>query len=66
MPSWMSSYASIHMPSRGGERSGRLWLEMFRRTLGRFQRSYTWLKWKARLVGFIVARLKRVPEYWGV
>lgn len=46
------------------ERVGELWLEMFRRTLGRFSVLYV-CELDGVLVGFIVARLKRVPEYLG-
>jgi len=43
---------------------GELWLEMFRRTLGRFSILYV-AEYQGQIVGFIVARLKRVPEYLG-
>mgnify|MGYP001160574493 CR=1 FL=1 len=43
---------------------GELWLDMFRRTLGRFSIMYV-SELENELVGFIVARLKRVPEYLG-
>ncbi len=43
---------------------GRLWLDMFRRTLGRFSILYV-AEYNGEVVGFIVARLKRVPEYLG-
>jgi RimJ/RimL family protein N-acetyltransferase len=46
------------------ERIGELWLDMFRRTLGRFSVLYV-CEVDGVLVGFIVARLKRVPEYLG-
>ncbi len=46
------------------ENVGGLWLDMFRRTLGRF--SVLWVaEFEGQLVGFIVARVKRVPEYLG-
>jgi GNAT superfamily N-acetyltransferase len=46
------------------ENVGGLWLDMFRRTLGRF--SVLWVaEYEGRVVGFIVARVKRVPEYLG-
>lgn len=46
------------------ENVGGLWLEMFRRTLGRFSVLYV-AELDGEVVGFIVARLKRVPEYLG-
>jgi len=46
------------------ENVGELWLEMFRRTLGRFSVLYV-AEYQGELVGFIVARVKRVPEYLG-
>jgi len=46
------------------ENVGELWLEMFRRTLGRFSVLYV-AEYEGKVVGFIVARLKRVPEYLG-
>jgi len=46
------------------EKVGELWLDMFRRTLGRFSVLYV-AEYEGEVVGFIVARLKRVPEYLG-
>ena len=46
------------------ENVGELWLDMFRRTLGRFSVLYV-AEYEGEVVGFIVARLKRVPEYLG-
>ena len=46
------------------EKVGELWLDMFRRTLGRFSVLYV-AELEGEIVGFIVARLKRVPEYLG-
>jgi GNAT superfamily N-acetyltransferase len=46
------------------ENVGQLWLEMFRRTLGRFSILYI-AEYQGEIVGFIVARVKRVPEYLG-
>jgi GNAT superfamily N-acetyltransferase len=46
------------------ENVGYLWLDMFRRTLGRFSVLYV-AEVDGEVVGFIVARLKRVPEYLG-
>ena len=46
------------------ENVGHLWLEMFRRTLGRFSVLFV-AEVEGEVVGFIVARLKRVPEYLG-
>jgi GNAT superfamily N-acetyltransferase len=46
------------------ENVGHLWLDMFRRTLGRFSILYV-AEVEGEVVGFIVARLKRVPEYLG-
>lgn len=43
---------------------GMLWLDMFRRTLGRFSVLYV-AEYEGEVVGFIVARVKRVPEYLG-
>jgi len=43
---------------------GELWLDMFRRTLGRFSVLYV-AEFQEEVVGFIVARVKRVPEYLG-
>lgn len=51
------------------ENVGELWLDIFRRTLGRFSilyvAEYSDTAYEQELVGFIVARLKRVPEYLG-
>lgn len=46
------------------ENVGELWLDMFRRTLGRFSVLYV-AEYEGEIVGFIVARLKRVPAYLG-
>jgi GNAT superfamily N-acetyltransferase len=46
------------------ENVGELWLDMFRRTLGRFSVLYV-AEYQGEVVGFIVARVKRVPEYLG-
>jgi RimJ/RimL family protein N-acetyltransferase len=46
------------------ENVGELWLDMFRRTLGRFSVLYV-AEYEGEVVGFIVARLKRVPAYLG-
>jgi len=46
------------------ENVGNLWLDMFKRTLGRFSVLYV-TEIDGEVVGFIVARLKRVPEYLG-
>jgi GNAT superfamily N-acetyltransferase len=46
------------------EHVGKLWLDMFRRTLGRFSVLYV-AEVEGEVVGFIVARVKRVPEYLG-
>ena len=46
------------------EKVGELWLDMFRRTLGRFSILYV-AEYQEQMVGFIVARIKRVPEYLG-
>lgn len=46
------------------ENVGNLWLDMFRRTLGRFSVLYV-AELRGQRVGFIVARVKRVPEYLG-
>jgi GNAT superfamily N-acetyltransferase len=46
------------------ENVGELWLDMFRRTLGRFSVLFV-SELEGEVVGFIVARLKRVPEYLG-
>jgi RimJ/RimL family protein N-acetyltransferase len=43
---------------------GHLWLDMFRRTLGRFSVLFV-AEVDGKVAGFIVARLKRVPEYLG-
>ncbi len=43
---------------------GALWLDSLRRTLGRFSIMYV-AEWENEVVAFIVARLKRVPEYMG-
>jgi len=49
---------------------GHLWMDMFRRTLGRFSVLYVAevggdTEHRGEVVGFIVARIKRVPEYLG-
>jgi GNAT superfamily N-acetyltransferase len=46
------------------ENVGQLWLETFRRTLGRFSVLYV-AEYQDEVVGFIIARIKRVPEYLG-
>ncbi len=46
------------------EHPGELWLDMFRRTLGRYSVLYV-SEVDGEMVGFIVARIKRVPEYLG-
>lgn len=46
------------------ENVGQLWLDTFRRTLGRFSVLYV-AEYQNEVVGFIIARLKRVPEYLG-
>ena len=46
------------------ENVGQLWLDTFRRTLGRFSVLYV-AEYQGQVVGFIIARLKRVPEYLG-
>lgn len=43
---------------------GTLWLDIFRRTLGRFSVVYL-AEYENEIVGFILARVKRVPEYLG-
>lgn len=43
---------------------GTLWLDIFRRTLGRFSAIYL-AEYQGEVVGFILARVKRVPEYLG-
>jgi GNAT superfamily N-acetyltransferase len=43
---------------------GELWLDRFKRTLGRFSVLYV-CEVDGVIAGFIVARLKRVPEYLG-
>ncbi len=46
------------------ENVGTLWLDIFRRTLGRFSVVYL-AEYQNEVVGFILARVKRVPEYLG-
>ncbi|MEW5870903.1 MAG: GNAT family N-acetyltransferase [Chloroflexota bacterium] len=46
------------------ENVGEKWLDIFRRTLGRFSVVYV-AEYQGEMVGFILARLKRVPEYLG-
>lgn len=46
------------------ENVGEKWFETFRRTLGRFSVLYV-AEYNGEVVGFIIARLKRVPEYLG-
>ncbi|OGO28921.1 MAG: hypothetical protein A2Z16_04940 [Chloroflexi bacterium RBG_16_54_18] len=43
---------------------GEKWLDIFRRTIGRFSVVYL-AEYQGKVVGFILARLKRVPEYLG-
>lgn len=43
---------------------GTKWLEIFRRTMGRFSIVYI-AEYQGEMVGFIMARLKRVPDYLG-
>lgn len=51
-----------HFPEVGNV--GTLWLDIFRRTLGRFSVVYL-AEYQGEIVGFILARVKRVPEYLG-
>ena len=46
------------------ENVGEQWLDMFRRTLGRFSALFV-AEYEDELVGFIVVRIKRVPAYLG-
>ena len=46
------------------ENVGELWFETFRRTLGRFSVCYV-SEHQGQVVGFIIARVKRVPAYLG-
>jgi GNAT superfamily N-acetyltransferase len=46
------------------ENVGEKWLDIFRRTMGRFSVVYV-AEYQGETVGFILARLKRVPEYLG-
>ena len=43
---------------------GEKWLDIFRRTMGRFSAVYL-AEYQGKVVGFILARIKRVPEYLG-
>ena len=55
------------------EHPGQLWQEIFRRTMGRFSVVYVAeyqgntlpQEFHGQLVGFIIARVKRVPDYLG-
>jgi|GEM_PF-439979 len=51
-----------HMPQP--ENVAELWLETFRRTLGRFSNLYV-AEIEGQVVGFISCRIKRVPQYMG-
>lgn len=46
------------------ENVGTLWMDIFRRTLGRFSVVYL-AEYQNEIVGFVLARVKRVPEYLG-
>jgi len=46
------------------ENVGELWFDTFRRTLGRFSGLYV-SEYHGEVVGFIIARVKRVPAYLG-
>jgi ribosomal protein S18 acetylase RimI-like enzyme len=46
------------------ENIGQLWLDSFVRTLGRFSIMYV-AEGEGRVVGFILARIKRLPPYMG-
>lgn len=46
------------------EHPGQLWLDIFRRTLGRFSIGYV-AEYEGEVVGFIIARVKSVPAYLG-
>jgi len=48
----------------GVENVGAKWLEIFQRTLRRFSIVYV-AEYQGETVGFILARIKRVPEYLG-
>jgi ribosomal protein S18 acetylase RimI-like enzyme len=43
---------------------GQVWLESFHRTLGRFSNAYI-AEINNKVVGFILCRVKRVPQYMG-
>jgi ribosomal protein S18 acetylase RimI-like enzyme len=46
------------------ENVGELWLDSFKRTLGRFSNVFI-AEAESRVVGFMLCRLKRVPSYMG-
>ena len=46
------------------ENVGQVWLESFRRTLGRFSNVFV-AEVDQRVVGFMLCRIKRVPQYMG-
>lgn len=46
------------------ENVGEVWLDSFRRTLGRFSNVFI-AELEGRVVGFMLCRLKRVPSYMG-
>jgi GNAT superfamily N-acetyltransferase len=46
------------------ENPGKLWLESFRRILGRFSIVYV-AEYQGEVVGFVHARIKHVPDYLG-
>ncbi len=44
---------------------GQAWLDSFSRTLGKFSQAWVAVMDEQEVVGFILARVKRVPPYWG-
>lgn len=51
-----------HLPQP--ENVGQLWLDSFKRTLGKFTNAWV-AELDGRVVGFILCRIKRVPAYMG-
>ncbi len=46
------------------ENIGAVWLETFRRTIGKFSIAYI-AEYEGKVVGFLLARIKRLPPYMG-
>jgi RimJ/RimL family protein N-acetyltransferase len=46
------------------ENVGEIWLDTFKRTLGKFSKAYV-AEYEGKVEGFLLARIKRLPPYMG-